>query len=49
MGPRIVDGIDRSLKLSCGNKSIMPYSNNNKSLMKSKYIDITFLVVKERI
>ena len=46
---RIVDGIDRSLKLSCGNKSIMPYSDNNKSLKKSKYVDIMFLVVKERI
>ena len=27
----------------------MPYSNNNKSLTKSKYIDIMFIVVKERI
>ena len=27
----------------------MPYSNNNRSSMKSKYIDIKFLVVKERI
>ena len=49
MGLWIVNGIDKSLKLSCGNKSIMPYSNNNKSLTKSKYIDIMFIVVKERI
>ena len=27
----------------------MPYSNNNRSSMKSKYIDIKFLAVKERI
>ena len=49
VGLQIVNGIDRSLKLSCGNKSIMPYSNNNRSSTKSKYIDIKFLVVKERI
>ena len=46
---QIVNGIDRSLKLSCGNKSIMPYSNNNRSWTKSKYINIKLLVVKERI
>ena len=49
LGLWIVDGIDRSLNLSCGNKSIMPYSNNNRSSMKSKYIDIKFLVVKQII
>ena len=45
----IVDNIDRSLNLFCDNKSTMLYSNNNKSLMKSKYIDFKFLVIKERV
>ena len=45
----LVDGIDRPLKLFCDNKSVMLYSNNNRSSTKSKYIDIKFLVVKERV
>ena len=46
MGLRIVDGIERPLKLFCDNKSAVLYSNNNRSSMKSKFIDIKFLVVK---
>ena len=46
---RIVDGIERPLKLFCDNKSAMLYFNNNRSLVKSKHIDIKFLVVKERV
>ena len=37
-----------SLRLSCDKLAIL-YSNNNRSSMKSKHIDIKFLVVKERI
>ena len=48
-GLRILDGIERPLKLFCDNKSTVLYSNNNRSSMKSKFIDIKFLVVKERI
>ena len=48
MGLRIMDGIERSLKLFCDNKSAVLYSNNRSS-MKSKFIDIKFLVVKERV
>ena len=44
-----MDGIERPLKLFCDNKSAVLYSNNNKSSTKSKHIDITFLVVKERV
>ena len=33
----------------CDNKSTVLYSNNNKSSTKSKFIDIKFLVVKERV
>ncbi|KAL3655415.1 hypothetical protein CASFOL_001201 [Castilleja foliolosa] len=48
-GLRIVDGVDRPLKLFCDNKSAVMYSNNNRSSIKSKHIDIKFLVVKERV
>ena len=48
-GLRIVDGIERPLKLYCDNKSAVLYSNNNRSSTKSKHIDIKFLVVKERV
>ena len=48
-GQRIVDSVDRPLKLFCDNKSAVLYSNNNRSSTKSKYIDTNFLVVKERV
>ena len=48
-GLRIVDGIERPLKIYCDNKSAVLFSNNNRSLTKSKHIDIKYLVVKERI
>ena len=48
-GLLILDGIERPLKLFCDNKSIVLYSNNNRSSTKSKFIDIKFLVVKERV
>ena len=37
---RIVDDIERALKLFCENKSTVLYSNNNRSSSKSKHIDI---------
>ena len=49
IGLRIMDGIERPLKLFCDNKSAVLYSNNNRSLTKSKHIDIKFLVVKEKV
>ena len=45
----IMDGIERPLKLFCDNKSAVLYSNNNRSSTKSKFIDIKFLVIKERV
>ena len=48
-GLRIVDSIERPLKLYCDNNSAVLYSNNNRSSTKSKHIDIKFLVVKERV
>ena len=48
-GLRIVDTIERPLKIFCDNISVVLYSNNNRSSAKSKHIDITFLIVKERV
>ena len=44
-----MEGIERPLKLYCDDKSVVLYSNNNRSSTKSKHIDIKFLVVKERV
>ena len=48
-GLRIVDTIERPLKIFCDNNSTTLYSNNNRSSVKSKHIDIKFLIVKERV
>ncbi|RVX19739.1 Retrovirus-related Pol polyprotein from transposon TNT 1-94 [Vitis vinifera] len=48
-GLHVLDGIERPLKIFCDNKSAVLYSNNNRSSTKSKYIDIKFLVVKEKV
>ena len=48
-GVCIVVGVDRPLRLFCDNKSTVLYSNKNKRLTKTKYIDIRFLVVKESV
>lgn len=49
IGLRIVDGIERPCRLFYDNKLVVIYSNNNRSSTKTKYIDIKFLVVKERV
>ncbi|RVW75477.1 Retrovirus-related Pol polyprotein from transposon TNT 1-94 [Vitis vinifera] len=46
---RIVDGIEKPLRIKCDNKVVELYSKNNRSSSKSKHIDIKFLVVKERV
>ncbi|KAL6323738.1 hypothetical protein AAG906_002206 [Vitis piasezkii] len=46
---RIVDGIEKPLRINCDNKVAELYSKNNRSSSKSKHIDIKFLVVKERV
>ena len=48
-GMHMVNGVDRPFKLFCDNKLAVLYFNNNRSSTKSKYIDIKFLVVKERV
>ena len=45
----MLGGIERPLKIYYDNKSTIMYSNNNKSFLKSKDVDIKFLIVKERV
>ena len=49
MGLRVIDDIEKPLKIYCDNKLTMLYSHNNRSSSKSKHIDIKFLVVKEKV
>ena len=46
---KIVQGVERLLKLYCDNQLAVMFANNNRSLKKSKHIDIKYLVVKERV
>jgi hypothetical protein len=48
-GLHIVGSIERPLKIYCDNSAAVLYSNNNMSSTKSKFIDIKYLVVKERV
>jgi hypothetical protein len=48
-GLKEVPSIEKPLKLLCDNNSVVLYASNNRSSSKSKYIDIKFLVVKERV
>ena len=48
-GLGILKSIEKPLKVFCDNNSAVQYSNNNRSSSKSKYIDIKFLSVKERV
>ena len=46
---KVVQEVERPLKLYCDNQSAVLFANNNQSLKKSKHIDIKYLVVKERV
>ena len=46
---RIVIDIEKPLKLFCDNKLAVMYSNNNKSNLKSKHVDVKFLAMKEMV
>jgi hypothetical protein len=46
---RVVDNIERSLKLYCGNELAVLYAHNNKKTKAVKHINIRFYVVKEKI
>jgi hypothetical protein len=46
---RVIDNIERPLKLYCDNESVVLYSYNNKKIKAVKHINIIFYVVKEKI
>jgi hypothetical protein len=48
-GLRVVDSIERSLKLYCDNEPTVIYAHNNKKTKAAKHINIRFYVVKEKI
>jgi hypothetical protein len=48
-GLRVVDNIERPLKLYCDNEPTILYAHNNKKTKAVKHINIRFYVVKEKI
>ena len=46
---KVVQEIERPLNIYYENQSAVMFANNNRSLTKSKHIDIKYLVVKERV
>jgi hypothetical protein len=48
-GLRVVDSIERPLKLYCDNNPAVEYAHNNRSSGAAKHIDIKYYVVKEKV
>ena len=48
-GLKVVDSIEKSLKLYCGNEPAVFCAHNNKSSGAAKHIDIKFYVVMEQV
>jgi hypothetical protein len=48
-GLKVVDDINRPLKLYCDNNSAVQYVHNNKSSGAAKHIDIKYYVVKDKV
>jgi hypothetical protein len=48
-GIKVVDNIERPLKLYCDNEPTILYAHNNKKTKVVKHINIRFYVVKEKI
>jgi hypothetical protein len=48
-GLRVVDSIEKPLKIYCNNDPAVQYSYNNKKSDVAKYINIKYYVVKEKI
>jgi hypothetical protein len=48
-GLRVIDNIERPLKLYCDNEPAVLYIHNNKKTKAAKHINIRFYVVKEKI
>ncbi|RDX76021.1 hypothetical protein CR513_44034, partial [Mucuna pruriens] len=47
-GLRVIDTIESPFNIYCDNKLAIFYSNNNRSCMKLKFINIKYLVAKEK-
>ncbi|KAJ1299023.1 hypothetical protein BS78_01G499800 [Paspalum vaginatum] len=48
-GLRVIDSIERLLKIYCDNKPSVFYSSNNKSSAAAKHIELKYYVVKEKV
>jgi hypothetical protein len=48
-GLRVVDSIEKPLKLYCGNEPAVLYAHNNKKTKAVKHINIRIYIVKEKI
>jgi hypothetical protein len=48
-GLRVIDNIEKSLKIYCNNEPTVQYSYNNKKSDASKHINIKYYVVNEKI
>jgi hypothetical protein len=46
---RVVDSIERPLKLYCDNEPAVLYAHNNKKTKAAKHINIRFYAVKEKM
>ena len=46
---RIVDSISRPLKIFCDNSTIVFFAKNNKSINRSKHINIKYLPIREHV
>ena len=46
---RVVDSIDKPLKLYCDNNLAVQYAHNNRSSGAAKHIDIKYYVVKDKV
>jgi hypothetical protein len=49
LGLRVIDNIERPLKLYCDNEPVVLYDHKNKKTKAAKYINIWFYVVKGKI
>jgi hypothetical protein len=48
-GLRVINSIERSIKLYCDNEPVLLYAHNNNKTKAAKHINIMFYVVKEKI
>jgi hypothetical protein len=46
---RVIDSIERPLKLYCNNEPAILYTHNNKKTKVTKHINIRFYVVNEKM